>query len=330
MHRPAPAVVLVNLGTPTEPTAKAVRTYLREFLSDRRVIETHPALWRPILEGIVLRVRPRRSAEKYASVWTPDGSPLLVHTLAQRDAVARTLGGRAVVRHAWRYGAPSVPDVLDELQAQGHDRVLVVPLYPQFSASSAGTVHDEVHRHGLRSRDQLELRTVRSFATDAGYVEALATAVEKSWAEHGRPDFAAGDRLLLSFHSIPVAMVDAGDPYPAECAATSAALRERLGLGEEEIVTTFQSVFGPARWITPATIDTVEQLARDGVRRVDVVCPGFVSDCLETLEEIAILNRETFHAAGGTEFHHVPWGNGDPVWTDALAQLAETHLGGWA
>ncbi len=326
---PMPAVVLVNLGTPEAPHARAVRPYLREFLSDRRVVEMHPALWRPILEGIILRFRPKASAEKYASIWTEQGSPLLVHTRAQTAALSADLGGAASVRLAMRYGSPALSDVLDEVYADGHRRVLVVPLYPQYAASSAGTVLDEVYRWGLRSRDQLELRTVRSFPVDEGYLSALATAVERHWEAIGKPDFSGGDRLLLSFHAIPMAMHQAGDPYRAECEVTAAALRERLGLGAEMVLTTFQSVFGPAEWLKPATIDTVTQLGRSGIGRVDVLCPGFVSDCLETLEEIDILNRSAFTDAGGSQFHYIPWGNGRPEWTAALTGLVGRHLTGW-
>ncbi|MGO1318385.1 MAG: ferrochelatase [Cellulomonadaceae bacterium] len=323
------AVVLVNLGTPTEPTARAVRPFLREFLSDRRVIEMHPALWRPILAMILAR-RPRQSAEKYAAIWSEHGSPLLVHSRAQRTALAARLDGVAEVRLAMRYGEPSVGAVLDELYAAGHRQVLVVPLYPQYSASSTGTVLDEVYRHGLRSRDQLELRTVRSFPDDPAYVRAVTSAIEASWAERGRPDFAAGDRLVLSFHSIPVAMHEAGDPYRAETEATAAAVGRELGVPDGGLQVTYQSVFGPAAWLTPATIDRMAELGAGGTRRVDVVCPGFTADCLETLEEIELLNREAFTAAGGADFTYIPWGNDRVEWTDALGEIAERHLAGWA
>lgn len=325
-----PAVVLLNLGTPDAPTPSAVRRYLRQFLSDRRVVEMHPALWRPVLEAFVLTSRPRSSAAKYASVWTDEGSPLLVHSRAQRDGVAAALASEGVeVRTAMTYGSPSVAEVLDELANLGRRRVLVVPMFAQYSGSSTAAALDAVHRHALAARDQPELRLVRSYPDDPGYVEALAVAVEKSWAGRGRPDPDAGDRLLLSYHSIPAAMVAAGDPYPAECARTTAALADRLGLPGEAVVETFQSVFGPAEWIGPATIDTVARLARSGTRRLDVLCPGFAADCLETLEEIDMLNREAFHAAGGAEFTYVPWGNGEQAWIDALTDIVRTHLAGW-
>ncbi len=324
-----PAVVLVNLGTPETPTARHVRPYLREFLSDTRVIEMSRLLWKPILEGIILRVRPRASAQKYASVWGEQGSPLLVNTRALADGVSRHIGDAAVVTVGMRYGSPSVADVLDGLYSRGHRRVLVVPLYPQFAASSAGTVFDAVARWMLTRRDQLELRTVRSFPGDAGYLDAVVAGIQAGWAEYGRPDFASGDRLLMSFHGIPRAMHEAGDPYRAECEATAAGIRQRLGLGPDQAVMTFQSVFGPAEWLKPATIDTVAELGRTGARRVDVVCPGFAADCLETLEEIDQLNREAFTEAGGSEFHYLPWANGADSWVTAVSAVVSRQLAGW-
>jgi ferrochelatase len=332
-----PAVVLANLGTPQAPTTRAVRRYLREFLSDRRVVETHPLLWRPILEGIILRVRPKASAHKYATVWQKEGSPLMVGSLAQRDALASHYSDQADIYTAMRYGQPALQSVLTQIQHKGHDRMLVVPLYPQYAACCAGTVMDEVHRWGLAARNQLELRTIRSFPTDPRYIEALAVALLDHWDRNGRPQFERGDRVLLSFHGIPVAMHTAGDPYRSECEATLQALGERLeipvidALSREGggIAMTFQSVFGPAEWLTPATIDTVAALGAGTARRVDVICPGFVSDCLETLEEIDMLNRDAFMNAGGEEFHYVPWGNGNDAWTKALAEIVGEHLAGW-
>ena len=324
-----PAVVLVNLGTPEAPTARAVRPFLREFLSDRRVIETHPVLWRPILEGIILRVRPRDSARKYASIWMPEGSPLMHWTSRQAADLQEALGEDTRVRVAMRYGKPALRDVLTDLYDQGVRRVLVLPAYPQYAASSAGTVIDEVARWTLQARDQLEVRTVRSFPDSPVYVEALARALEDHWAEQGRPDFAAGDRLVTSFHSIPRAMHDAGDPYRSECGTTARLLRERLGIDEGGLLVRFQSVFGPAEWIGPATIDTMGELGRGGTRRVDVICPGFMADCLETLEEIDILNRETFLEAGGQEYHYVPWANDSAGCVATLEEQARRGLSGW-
>ncbi|GAA2183057.1 ferrochelatase [Brooklawnia cerclae] len=329
-HNPANAVVLVNLGTPDEPTPGAVRTFLREFLSDHRVVETPRLVWYPILEGIILRVRPQRSARKYASIWRPEGSPLMYWSQRQRDKLAAALDGRAEVHVAMRYGSPSVGDVLTRLHGSGVRRVLVVPMYPQYSASCAGTVFDEVARWMLGSRDQHEVRVSRAFPRSPAYIEALATALERSWETTGRPDFASGDKLVTSFHSIPVAMHEAGDPYRAECETTVALLRERLGLGADDVCLRFQSVFGRAEWLGPKTIDTMDELARSGTRRVDVICPGFMADCLETLEEIDILNRATFLEAGGSEFHYVPWGNDSPGCVATLIEQVSRGLAGWA
>ncbi len=324
-----PVVLLVNLGTPDTPTSHDVRSFLREFLSDRRVIETHPLIWRPILEGIILRIRPRQSAEKYRTVWLDEGSPLMHWTRRQAELMQEELGESVEVRYAMRYGQPAIRTVLDEVYRGGARRILVLPAYPQYAASSAGTVIDEVARHLLASRDQLEIRTVRSFPEAPDYIEALAHAIESSWEERGKPDFEAGDRLILSFHSIPRAMHDAGDPYRQECEATAAALRARLGLEGEALTVTYQSVFGPAEWIAPATIDTVERLGREGVGRLDVICPGFMADCLETLEEIDQLNRETFIEAGGREFHYIPWGNDSRGVVRALVEQVRQGVAGW-
>lgn len=323
-----PAVLLVNLGTPDAPTEDALRPYLREFLSDRRVIETHPVLWKPILEGIILRTRPAASAEKYRMVWMEEGSPLLVYTQAQADHVRRALSCDAEVRFAMRYGSHSVPQALDSLYEDGFRNLLVIPLYPQYSQTTTGTALDEVYRWGLKSRDQFSLRTLRSFATDPLYIEALAKAVEKSWDKNGRPDFTTGDRLLLSYHGIPMTMVTGGDPYAAECVATTEALVHRLGIPAGAAITTYQSKFGPAEWTSPNTIETVTQLGHLG-GRIDVVCPGFVSDCLETIEEIDMENREAFMAAGGQQFHYIPWGNDEEPWLDALTALVKQNLKGW-
>lgn len=322
-------VVLVNLGTPDEPTLPAVQRYLREFLTDRRIIPLNPLLWRPVLELKVLQVHARASTEKYASVWMPAGSPLMVHATAQADALAERLGDGVRVAIAMRYGNPSLSSVLDQLDAEGVGRVLIVPMYPQFSTTTVATVFDALAAHIQTSHDQHEYRTIRDHHDDAGYIEACARRIEQTWEAEGRPDFAAGDKLLLSYHGIPVSMVDDGDPYPLECETTTRLLRERLGLGEAECVMTYQSKFGRGEWLTPATIDTVAELGRAGVGRLDVFCPGFAADCLETEEEIGILNAEEFHGAGGRRFVRVPCLNDSPAWIEALTDLVTTHLAGW-
>lgn len=322
-----PVLLLTNLGTPKTPTTKDVRRYLREFLSDQRIIEMPRFVWKPILEGIILRVRPAQSAEKYRSVWLEEGSPLLHYTTQQAKLLTDRLGIRVVP--AMRYGEPALGDVLDELMAAGHRRIGILSAYPQYSATTIASVNDAVCAWMQENRDHPQIRFSRSFPSDPHYIEALVGAIEDSWSQSGRPDFEGGDRVLLSYHSIPVSMHKAGDPYHSECLATTEAVRERLGLSAQECVATFQSVFGPSEWLKPATINTVEDLAKAGTGRVDVICPGFVSDCLETLEEIDQLNRETFLEAGGSEFHYVPWGNDVDRAIDALEVQARALLSGW-
>lgn len=324
------AVVLVNLGTPDSPALGDVQRYLREFLTDPRIIPLNPLFWRPVLELRVLQVHARASAEKYASVWLPDGSPLMVHSLAQRAALGARLGDQARVEVAMRYGNPSLTSVLTRLQEEGARKVLVVPLYPQFSTTTVATVLDALADHVRAAVDQPEYRTVRDFHDDPGYIEACAALIEQTWEREGRPDFAAGDKLLLSYHGIPVDMVTGGDPYPVECERTTVLLRQRLGLTAEECELSYQSKFGRGEWLTPATIERVAELAEAGVRRLDVFCPGFVADCLETEEEIGMLNREEFIAHGGQRFVRVPCLNDSPAWIDALERLVARHVAGWA
>lgn len=324
------AVLWVALGTPTTPTARDVRPFLREFLTDPRIVEMNPVLWRAILELFILPRRAGVSAGKYASIWA-DGSPLLVNTVKQMDALAARLGDDVRVAWAMRYGQPSVASVLDGLRAGGVDKVLVMAAYPQYSGTTVGSTYDAVARYVLASRDQFELRFVRSFATHPLYIEALASRIEAAWDVHGRPDFGRGDKLILSYHGIPVTMDQGGDPYASECRATTAALRERLGLDEDACQMTFQSKFGPAKWLHPATIDTVGQLGAPGVGRVDVMCPGFAADCLETLEEIGLLNRDRYlEASGGRgQFVRIDCLNDDPQFIDALADVISENLRGW-
>lgn len=321
------AILLVNLGTPTAPTAAALRPYLRQFLSDQRVVELPRWQWWPILHGIILNVRPKKSAAKYASVWTPAGSPLKVHTEQQAALLQQhfaAAGTEVTVAWAMRYGAPSIPTVLDQLKAANHTRILVVPLYPQYAGSTSATVIDEVAHWLTRTRNQPEIRFVRAFADDAGYIAALANSVREHWAEHGRPE-----KLLLSFHGVPKATLDQGDPYFCECHKTGRLLAAALQLQPEEWLLTFQSRFGKAEWLQPYTAPTLTALAQAGCRRVDVLCPGFVGDCLETLEEIALEGKTDFLSAGGGEYHYLPCLNERADWIDALAALTHQHLGGW-
>lgn len=324
------AVVLVNLGTPEAPTAPALRRYLKEFLSDPRVVEIPKAVWWPILNGVILTVRPKKSAAKYASVWTPEGSPLRVHTERQAKLLKGFLGERGhrvMVDYAMRYGSPSIADVLGRLKAEGARRILVVPMYPQYAASTTATVLDKAGAWLASTRNQPEMRFVRNFHDDDGYLGALEQSVRRHWQRAGRPG--AEDRLLISFHGLPKRSLDLGDPYFCECQKTGRLLAERLGLRSDQYRVTFQSRFGKAEWLQPYTAPTLHAWGQAGVGRVDVICPGFVADCLETLEEIAMEGKQDFLAAGGREYHYIPALNEDDAWLQALAALAERHLAGW-
>jgi protoporphyrin/coproporphyrin ferrochelatase len=321
------AVLLVNLGAPDEPTAPALRRYLAEFLADPRVVEIPRLPWLLILHGIILRTRPARSAVKYASVWTPEGSPLAMWTARQcsgLDAELAARGHRVLVRWAMRYGNPSIASVLDALRSEGATRVLVLPAYPQYAAATTASVSDKVGEWARGARRLPELRYVGEFHDDPGYVAALAAAVREHWATRGR-----GDKLVLSFHGVPERSLLLGDPYHCQCHKTARLLAEALGLSKDEVHVTFQSRFGKARWLEPYTEPTLVQLAGSGVKRVDVMCPGFVADCLETLEEIDQEARAAFLGAGGQQFEYIPCLNAAPAWVAALAGVAEQHLAGW-
>ena len=327
---PMTAVVLVNLGTPDAPTAAALRRYLGEFLSDPRVVETARWLWWLILHGVILRIRPARSARAYATVWTEQGSPLLVGSQALTDAVAEqikaTMGDQApVVALAMSYGNPNLRDVLEGLRLRGMRRLLVVPLYPQYSGSTTASVFDAVSRQLQRWRWIPELRFITEYYREPGYVQALAASVREHWQTHGR-----SERLLLSFHGIPGRYLVNGDPYYCQCQVTARLLREALGLGENELYVTFQSRVGREPWLQPYTDQTLVTWARAGVRRVDVMCPGFSIDCLETLEEIAGQNAEAFVHAGGERLSYIPALNHRPDHVATMTGLIARQLGGWS
>jgi ferrochelatase len=324
------AVVLVNLGSPDAPTAPALKHYLREFLSDPRVVEAPRALWWLILNGIILNVRPKKSAEKYASVWMPEGSPLRVHTERQAKLLKGHLGQRGhsvIVDYAMRYGSPSLPDVLSRLKAEGATRILLLPMYPQYSATTTATVIDAASDWLKATRNQPEMRWLRNFPDDEGYLDALEQSVRRHWQKNGNP--AVNDRLLISFHGLPKRYLDLGDPYFHECQKTGRLLAERLRLDKKQYAICFQSRFGREEWLQPYTAPTLEDWGKAGVKRVDVICPGFVADCLETLEEIAMEGRNDFLAAGGREYHYIPALNEDEAWIVALANIAERQLSAW-
>ncbi len=321
------AVVLCNLGTPDAPTPAAVRRYLAEFLSDPRVVEIPAALWKPILHGIVLRTRPARSAAKYRTVWTEQGSPLLVWTVRQAELLQQWLQARGQlvrVLPAMRYGQPALTRVLDQLKADGCERILVLPAYPQYSGSTTGSVLDCVSDWSRQIRNIPEMRFVNRYPEDAGYIAALADSVRQHWQTHGR-----ADKLVLSYHGVPKRTVALGDPYLIECSQTTEALRLALGLTQEQILMTFQSRFGKAEWLQPYTEPTLIALAQQGLRQVDVMCPGFTADCLETLEEINEEVREAFLQAGGQSYRYIPCLNDRLLWIDTLGELCQRHLAGW-
>lgn len=325
---PKTGILLVNLGTPDEPTPAALRRYLGQFLWDSRVVEIPRPVWWLILNGIILNVRPKASAAKYATIWTPEGSPLKVHTERQARLLEASLGVRArgphAVQWAMRYGRPSVPEAIDRLKAAGADRLLVLPLYPQSASSTTGSAFDAVLEALRVTRTVPALRMVRNFHDHPGYIGALAQSVRDHWTVHGQ-----AEKLVMSFHGVPRFHLDKGDPYHCECRKTGRLLAEALGLAKDRWVVTFQSRFGKAEWLKPYTQETLETLARDGTGSVDIICPGFVADCLETLEEIAVENRDAFLAAGGKAFSYIPCLNERDDFIDALADLTLEHGTGW-
>ena len=314
-----PVLLLVNLGTPAAPTAGAVRRFLRQFLHDRRVVELTRWLWCPLLEFLILPLRSPKVARKYAQIWTAQGSPLLAHSRALADAVQARLPAMQV-RLAMRYGEPSVAG---ELQAaEGAERIVVLPLYPQYSGSTTASVHDAVGAELARWRRRPALRLLADYHLDAGWLDALAASVREHWQMHGR-----GELLLLSFHGLPVFQDRAGDPYAGQCRASAEALARRLGLREDEWQLAFQSRFGRAEWLQPYTMQTLEELARRGLRKVDVVCRGFAVDCLVTLEDIRVVKSDAFRAAGGEALRYIPALNAGAAHADALAAIARRELG---
>jgi protoporphyrin/coproporphyrin ferrochelatase len=320
----ADGVLLINLGTPAAPTAAAIRPWLRDFLSDRRVVDLPRWLWLPVLHGVILPLRPRRLEPLYARIWQPQGSPLLVITRELRDALARRLaaqGTPVAVAEAMRYGEPSVAAGLAALRQAGVARVVALPLYPQYSATTTASAWDALDAALAATGWRPEVLRIEDYHVDPGYVAALADSVRAHWAAHGR-----GERLLLSFHSIPQRYADAGDPYDRQCRATAAALAGALGLAEGEWQIAYQSRVGKAAWLRPYTDEVVPALARAGVRRLDAICPGFAADCLETLDEVAIRYAEAFVAAGGEALRYVPALNAQPAHAAALAALVAERL----
>lgn len=320
-------VLFCNLGTPDAPTAPALRRYLAQFLSDPRVVEIPRWLWLMILHGIILRVRPAKSAKKYASIWLPEGSPLKVWTERQSQALQALFeaqGHDVLVRYAMTYGNPSIESQLDALKAQGVTRVLVLPAYPQYSGTTTASVFDSVHRWALTQRSVPAFRFVNHYHDHPGYIRSLADQVRQHWTAQGRSEM-----LVMSFHGVPERTLQLGDMYHCECHKTARLLATELGLAPANYRVTFQSRFGKAKWLEPYTEASVRELGRQGTPRVDVICPGFTSDCLETLEEIAMEVKAAFMEEGGREFHYIPCLNANPDWVEALQAVAMQHLSGW-
>ena len=324
---PRTAVLLCNLGTPDAPTSSAVRRYLAEFLGDHRVVEIPRLIWMAILHGIILRVRPAKSAAKYATIWSDEGSPLKVWTEKQAHALQKlfaTRGEAVSVRYAMRYGNPSIASQLDALKAEGCTRILVLPAYPQYSGTTTASVFDAIYHWGLRTRLLPEFRFVNHYHDHPAYIQALAERVRAHWAVHGQ-----GERLVMSFHGVPERTLHLGDPYHCECYKTARLLGEALGLSKAQYMVTFQSRFGKAKWLEPYTEPTLIAMAEKGVKRVDLICPGFTSDCLETLEEISQEAQEAYLHAGGETFHYIPCLNDHATWTQGAHAICQEHMAGW-
>lgn len=331
-HGPAPdnrtppctGILITNLGTPDSPSVADVRRYLREFLSDPRVVEFPRLLWWLVLNGIILRIRPKRSAAAYRKVWTDQGSPLLVISREIAGALQQTLeqrlDGPVKVVLAMRYGSPSIADGLESLRQANAQRILVLPLYPQYSATTTASTFDEISRVLRQWRWLPELRFINHYHNDPGYIDALAESIRHFSRTHGKRD-----RLLLSFHGIPQAYADQGDPYAEQCRITATRLAAALDLSPEQWAITFQSRVGRQAWLQPYTDETLKQWGAGGIKRVHVICPGFPADCLETLEEIGEENREYFLSAGGEDYHYIPALNDGQRHIEALADLVQRH-----
>lgn len=321
-------VLLTNLGTPDAPTPKALRKYLAQFLSDPRVVEVPRLLWKVILHGVILRIRPRRSAHAYSTVWTDQGSPLLWHTQAQTDGVraelAKRYGDDVVVEFGMRYGNPSIASAIEKLLSQGVRKLVVLPLYPQYSASTSASTFDAISHDFTQRRWLPDFRFISHYHDHPAYIQAVADKIRSHWEQHGK-----ADKLLFSYHGVPRKYLDKGDPYHCECYKTSRLVAENLGLTKDEYITTFQSRFGREEWLKPYTDETMKALPSQGVKALQVVCPGFSADCLETIEEIGEENRDYFLEAGGERFEYIPCLNSDSNHIAALVQILQENLSGW-
>jgi len=321
-------ILLANLGTPDAPTAQALRPYLRQFLSDTREVEIPRVIWWFILNCIILVIRPKKSAEKYAQVWTKEGSPLLAHAQKQttllRGFLSQKIKSPFAVELGMSYGNPSMQSAINKLQAQHCDRVLVFPLYPQYAASSTASAMDAVFRVLLKTRNQPAIRSIRSYNDHPAYIAALASSVRDHWKINGKPS-----KLVMSFHGVPKVHLTSGDPYHCQCHKTGRLLAEALELSKDEYLIAFQSRFGKQEWLKPYLATTLENLGKAKIKRIDVICPGFSSDCLETLEEIAIEGKHIFQSNGGGEYNYIPALNENEAWIHAMTAIVLENLQGW-
>ena len=319
-------LLLVNLGTPDGTDYKSMRRYLSEFLSDRRIIEVSPLIWQPILQGPILTFRPKKSGEAYKKIWTDEGSPLLVYTKRQAEKLNARIGSeRLVVDFAMTYGNPSIASKIADMKAKGCDRIAVMALYPQYSATTSASVYDRSFDALKELRWQPAVRTAAPFHDHPAYIEALAASISEHIAGL---DFEP-ERVLMSYHGIPKAYFEKGDPYHCHCLKTTRLVAEKLGWADGFAMTTFQSRFGPTEWLQPYTDKTLEALPEQGVKKIVAVSPAFISDCLETLEEIAMEGRDSFMEAGGTHFSVAPCLNDSERAIDLLETLAARELAGW-
>ncbi|HEY7774685.1 MAG TPA: ferrochelatase [Marinagarivorans sp.] len=320
-------ILITNLGTPDAPTTPALRRYLAEFLSDPRVVEVPRLIWKLILHGVILRIRPARSAKAYRGVWTDQGSPLAVHTQAQAEALAAhygAKGGHFEVAYAMRYGNPSIASVLENMLQKGVRKLVVLPLYPQYSGSTTGSTFDAIAADFCQRRWLPELRFVNQYCDKPAYIKAVADSIRQYWQNHERPQ-----KLLFSYHGVPLKYLHNGDPYHCQCLKTSRLIADELGLAEGQFMTTFQSRFGREPWLQPYTDHTLKALGAQGIEHVQVVCPGFPADCLETIEEIGEENRDYFLAAGGKCFEYIPSLNSSDGHIAALTSIIDEQLAGW-
>ncbi|EMD3117388.1 TPA: ferrochelatase [Klebsiella pneumoniae] len=319
MHQTKTGILLANLGTPDAPTPGAVKRYLRQFLSDKRVVDTSRLLWWPLLRGVILPIRSPRVAKLYQSVWMEEGSPLMVYSRRQQQALAARLPDTPVAL-GMSYGSPSLASAVDDLLAQGVEHIVVLPLYPQYSCSTVAAVWDELARILAKKRAISGISFIRDYAEHPDYIHALAASVRASFAVHGEPDL-----LLLSYHGIPQRYANQGDDYPQRCRDTTRELVSALGLPPERVMMTFQSRFGREPWLTPYTDETLKMLGEKGTKHIQVLCPGFAADCLETLEEIAVQNREIFLEAGGKQYEYIPALNADAAHIEMMVNLTAPY-----